>query len=76
MDNDTITLILGVTLGLTIVGVAIGLLLMLSNARQAAPQVVLSNPSYSAVNDERWSVVKDADGRVRDIIVHKLAMEK
>jgi hypothetical protein len=76
LEHDSITLILGLTLGLAVVGVAIGFFLMIANARQAQQTVVL--PSSNGVtyrNEEKWSVVKDVDGRVQDIIVHREATE-
>lgn len=69
MDKSTITLILGVTLGLAVVSVVFTVVLLASRASAtvafAAPQAL----SYQ--NEERWRVVKDENGRVRDIVVHR-----
>lgn len=71
MDKSTITLILGITFGFAVVGLAIGLSLL---ARAQSPTVILSNGNgQSYKNEERWSVVKDANGRVKDIVVHREA---
>lgn len=75
------TLLLGITFGLAVVGVAVGLILLAGRGQTA---VVLSNGystngsnGYSTngtyKNEEKWSVVKDNDGRVKDIIVHRTA---
>lgn len=70
MDKSTITLLLGVTFGFAVVGVVIGFVLLAG--RTASPVLALPM-QYN--NDERWSVVKDADGRVREVIVHREAKQ-
>lgn len=73
MDNNTLALIVGISFGFGVVALAIGLFLV---AKNSAPQVVLGNGATTTYkNEERWSVVKDADGRVRDIIVHREATQ-
>lgn len=70
------TLLLGITFGFGVVALAIGLFMMFKNAQ---PTVVLTNGTYGTTstykNEERWSVVKDKDGRVRDIVVHREATQ-
>lgn len=73
MDKSTITLLLGVTFGLAVVGVAIGFVMLIARAQTATPTISLAMPAQQYNNEERWSVVKDANGRVKDIIVHREA---
>lgn len=75
MNNDTVTLLLGITFGFAVVGLVIGLTYLMSKA-QAPPTVVLSGTSngYATYkNEEKWSVIKDQDGRVRQIVVNRHA---
>lgn len=74
MEKDTVALLLGVTFGFAVVGLIIGVSLLMARAQ---PTVVLgSNNGYSTYkNSETWSVVKDKDGRVREIKVDRLATE-
>lgn len=68
MDNSTVTLLLGLTLGLAVVGLAISLLIL---TKSTAPAILATPSSYS--NEERWTVIKDSDGRVKNVIVHREA---
>lgn len=74
MEKDTVALLLGVTFGFAVVGLIIGVSLLMARGQ---PTVVLSsNNGYSTYkNSETWSVVKDKDGRVREIKVDRLATE-
>lgn len=75
MNNDTVTLLLGITFGFAVVGLVIGLTYLMSKA-QAPPTVVLSGTSngYTTYkNEEKWVAVKDSDGRVREIVVSRHA---
>lgn len=74
MNNDTVTLLLGITFGFAVVGLVIGLTYLMSKAQ--SPTVVLSGTSngYTTYkNEEKWVAVKDADGRVREIVVSRHA---
>lgn len=71
MQDSTVHLLLGITFGFAVVGLVIGLTLLVARAQ---PAVVLSaNNGYTYKNNETWSVVKDADGRIKDITVHREA---
>lgn len=74
MDDKTLALIVGISFGFGVVALAIGFFLLAKNSQ---PDVVLSNNGATTTykNEERWSVVKDSDGRVRDIIVHREATQ-
>lgn len=73
MDDKTLALLVGISFGFGVVALAIGFFLMAKNSQ---PAVVLSDTSTSTYkNEERWSVVKDGEGRVRDIIVHRTATQ-
>ena len=72
MDKSTVTLLLGVTLAFAVVGMVIGFSLLMTRAQSTA--VVLGQRGYH--NEEQWSVVKDNDGRVRGITVHRNATEQ
>lgn len=70
MDKSTITLLLGVTFGLAVVGVvAVFIVLAKSNT---SPTLALSTPQQYN-NEEKWDVVKNANGRVQTIVVHREA---
>lgn len=74
MDNNTLALIVGISFGFGVVALAIGFILL---NKTSQPQVVLSsNGATTYKNEERWSVLKDSDGRVRDIIVHREAIQQ
>lgn len=68
MDKSTITLLLGVTFGLAVVGV-VAVFIML--AKNNTPVLALSAQTYN--NEEKWDVVKDSNGRVKTIVVHREA---
>lgn len=73
MDDKTLALIVGISFGFGVVALAIGFFLIAKNSTQ----VVLSSNGATTTykNEERWSVVKDGDGRVRDIVVHREAIQ-
>jgi hypothetical protein len=73
MEQDVVTLLLGVTLGLAIVGTILGVIVLASRASQSPTLSLQMPPQQTYNNEERWSVVKDANGRVKDIIVHREA---
>ena len=68
MDDKTIALFLGITFGFAVVGLLIGFSLMTARTQT----VVLPNSS-SYNNEEHWGVVKDSDGRVKEITVKRHA---
>lgn len=73
MDKSTITLLLGVTFGLAVVGV-VAVFVML--AKGSSPTLVMAQPALVYNNKEEWDVVKDENGRVKTIVVHREAMQK
>lgn len=70
MQDSTVALLLGITFGFAVVGLAVGLVLLATRAQSV---VLSSNNGYTFKNEERWSVVKDNDGRIKDIVVHREA---
>lgn len=73
MDKSTITLLLGVTFGLAVVGV-VAVFIML--AKNPSPTLAMTAPAQTYNNQEEWDVVKDANGRVKTIVVHREATQK
>lgn len=73
MDNDTVTLLLGVTFGFAVVGVIIGFILL---TKSSTPALSLSLPTQTYNNEEKWDVIKDQNGRVKTVVVHREATQR